>query len=833
MRFIKTECDGLDPLLETPGLKTVAEHGMSGQIFEVTHCYSCGEDAPVDFIRQILTILLMVAVVGPDQDRERHVRNITKLDGGVQREIAQIIQQKQQEIENASIVPSNSRPVGGAPPPNDYELEFEVRYSDLIAQKKNAEQEKERLKKQNADLTTRLERLQDNNDHLQERLTAAEDGLSGASRDKDASAVIKGLEAKIREQDDLIASQEGQFEQDRHDKANMRKEIDRLKHLSDQVVQLQDEIKELRYQNAELTKKANTLDRYKQKLESQRDFQTDIKSLELDNEELRLKLKEFELLKHRNESLEATHAQFESTMGRREMEIFELSSQKKILDEEKADLQRALTRLEERRVADEKHLEELQEQLVDRSQSVASPVGVSMGNLEDELEQTQSGKRSSLEVSRLRAENRLLKRNVTAAQDAVALRIQLEEEERMRKREQAKYNELYEKHVITSQQVTAILEASTSEGLVKGIDAAMLIGRLELLTPEFYSTEAFATLRKSYLHSTEKLSVAENRIHELETDLESTKRELLSARNDCKFPLSLFLIHPLTIYIVSMIEQEEIDALEELKATQEALASSIEMELKKLQSRYKDLQIDNAQQKSQLIEALLSKDKLQQTINDIRAKAENKPDDSHETQQVMDKTLSDLKVSQEVSQGELFPTGEWMNKLSSAYSELGTTMTFEPFSEVNTTKSPPDTVLGISETEELARERALFANKMALPSKPQGEMPLPMSVTHSPRERGASLFNRPAPIPTLKQSYTYTGAVGLGLGTSSKAAEVSQPKKAETRSSGNTTWPSRPPDLSAYDETLFRPTNLQAHAEPPSLSSRLWKSVSSPWQRSK
>jgi protein HOOK3 len=163
-----------------------------------------------------------------------------------------------------------------------------------------------------------------------------------------------------------------------------------------------------------------------------------------------------------------------------------------------------------------------------------------LGSLEAELEQSESGTRTSLEVSRLRAENQLLKGNATAAQDAAALRIQLEEEERIRKREEQKYNELYEKHVIASQQVTAILNASIAEGLVKGVNAAMLIGQLEMLTPEYYSSEAFANLRKSYLNSTEKLSAAERRIHDLEAELEGTKRELLSAHNDrVFFPLPL------------------------------------------------------------------------------------------------------------------------------------------------------------------------------------------------------------------------------------------------------------------------------------------------------
>lgn len=540
-RYIQIECEGLDPLLETPGLRTIAEKGKGGPVFEVTHCFRCGENALSDITCQILTVLLMAAVLGPH--REPHVLSITKLGEDVQGEIAKIIQQKQLEVENAASVPFNGQPEISGHLGNDYELEFEVRYSALIAQKKTLEQEKDRLRKQMADMATRLERLQDNNDHLQESLTAAEDKLQGAARDRDAADVIRGLEVKIREQDELIANQEGQFEQDRIEKTRMRKEIDRLKATSDLVIQLQDDNKELRFQNVELTKKANTLDRYKQKLESQRDFQTDIKTLELDNEELQMRVKEFELLKHRNETLEATHLQFQNTLARREMEIFELSSQKKTLDEEKADLQRAIIRLEEIRAADEDHIAELQEQLVDRPQAVTSPTGPSLGSLEAELEQSESGTRTSLEVSRLRAENQLLKGNATAAHDAAALRIQLEEEERIRKREEQKYNELYEKHVIASQQVTAILDASTAEGLVKGVNAAMLISQLEMLTPEYYSSEAFANLRKSYLNSTEKLSATEKRIHDLETELESTKRGLLSAHNDRKyfiFPLHCF-----------------------------------------------------------------------------------------------------------------------------------------------------------------------------------------------------------------------------------------------------------------------------------------------------
>jgi hypothetical protein len=166
-----------------------------------------------------------------------------------------------------------------------------------------------------------------------------------------------------------------------------------------------------------------------------------------------------------------------------------------------------------------------------------------------------------------------------------------------------------------------------------------------------------------------------------------------------------------------MIAQEDIDALEELKATQESLASSIEMELKKLQSRYKDLQIDYDQQKSQLIEALLSKDKLQQSMTENRSKDESKADESVETKQMkanLDKTSSELKASQEVSR-------------------------------TNTSRA----------SEELSREQALLGYGLAVKiSLPPEEVPLPESPIRSTL--------RPEEVP-LPQSPTLLSDVGHGL----------------------------------------------------------------------
>lgn len=63
-----------------------------------------------------------------------------------------------------------------------------------------------------------------------------------------------------------------------------------------------------------------------------------------------------------------------------------------------------------------------------------------------------------------------------------------------------------------------------------------------------------------------------------------------------------------------MVEKEEIDALEELKATQESLSKSFENELTALKGKHKALEIDYEAQKSQLIESLLANNKIREGL---------------------------------------------------------------------------------------------------------------------------------------------------------------------------------------------------------------------------
>jgi hypothetical protein len=89
-----------------------------------------------------------------------------------------------------------------------------------------------------------------------------------------------------------------------------------------------------------------------------------------------------------------------------------------------------------------------------------------------------------------------------------------------------------------------------------------------------------------------------------------------------------------------MIAKEDLEALESLKATQESLTFSLEIELKKLQSQYKALESEHDQQKSHLIEALLFKDKFQRDLADKNQIPEALATDKDATKQLPSETGS-------------------------------------------------------------------------------------------------------------------------------------------------------------------------------------------------
>ncbi|OBU01506.2 hypothetical protein VE01_00468 [Pseudogymnoascus verrucosus] len=546
--YIVTECTELEELVESPSFIAISADGKTEDILELT------------------SFLLVAAMSGPR--RQDYISTIMTFDQGVQGEIKDIIEQRITEAHEARESGNKIyQPPPGKATPDEFQLEY--RYGVLLGQKRGVEQENERLLKQTADLTTRLTHLQENNDSLQDHLRDAEDRLNAPVRDDETEHRIRRLEDDIRERDEVIESQEGQLEQDRDKMARMGRELSNLKDADSRLIQLQDEIKELEFKNDELTKKANTVDRYKNKLEVQKDLQKNFKDLELENEELKTQFQHIDKIIERNSSLEASQRQFQNSISKAEMEIFEIGSQKKMLEAENSELRYSMSTQEEKIAQYEQAMFEL------REQSPLPEISPHGQTLAEQMQNSEGDRQNNLENFRLKAENALLKGNTIAAQENSSLRAQLEESDAHIKVIEGKYREAFEKEVITQQQLRAMMN----------------------LVDDNKKDLAFVELKKAHTSVTEQLEALQKQLAALEAEHEDSKRGLLMATAD-----------------LSMVEKEEIDALEELKATQESLSKSFENELTALKGKYKALLIDYEAQKSQLIESLLTNNKLREAL---------------------------------------------------------------------------------------------------------------------------------------------------------------------------------------------------------------------------
>jgi hypothetical protein len=84
---------------------------------------------------------------------------------------------------------------------------------------------------------------------------------------------------------------------------------------------------------------------------------------------------------------------------------------------------------------------------------------------------------------------------------------------------------------------------------------------------------------------------------------------------------------------VAAIDQEEMDALEDLKATNEIITTSFKNDLLMLQNKHKALTTDHEQQKTQLIDALLSKDRFMKDLASFKERTTTNGDDSDQKAQ--------------------------------------------------------------------------------------------------------------------------------------------------------------------------------------------------------
>jgi hypothetical protein len=197
--------------------------------------------------------------------------------------------------------------------------------------------------------------------------------------------------------------------------------------------------------------------------------------------------------------------------------------------------------------------------------------------------------------------------------------------------------------------------------------------------------------------------------------------------------------------IVAAIDQDEIDALEDLKATNEIITTSFKNDLLMLQNKHKTLTTDYEQQKTQLIDALVSKDRLMKDLASLKERTGTNGDDAY--QKAQSKAIIEeenaRKALQEVSKLNSLDTGSsnppkragriW--KTLSRLSLIPYIPTAQAF-RLEPTPKPDQAILGVLEIT-LERERSAIGSLPEIPCpliSPR-TIPLPASPSRVRSER--------------------------------------------------------------------------------------------------
>lgn len=524
-------------------------------------------------ISQLLAVMVSAAAMGPDN--QKYVPRIQNgLDRDTQAEIMQIIRAMQQDIANSKDDDELDEAIDAAMGARDIELLVEEQNAAL-------RQQLDITKKTLSDYITRLEHLQQSHEELaydKEKTDRELEVLRKATQDEAHSAkTIKHLEEQVHEQMEIIARNEEVIRSSQKSVSQLESEVQRLSQKNMQADEFRDQMAEWKHKAEELEKKANMAERYKQKLESQQSLVREVQNLQYERAELQEQLRS--LMEERDKSDRTKKAEDELTkmITQSEQHLWDERNQKAQLLKDVTALQEELMRLQAQRTHDEHFIQDLQEQLQHNGGSTVQEVDISETstpfNLEDELliaskEDTQTN--MPLELSRLRAENELIRKTVGSHGDASMLRRELEELKRQRERLQQNFNAIFEKYTITNDHMQALMSDNADEG-----------------------SEAFIKLRQELTRLELEFEQARKLTNSLETQLADKTRELLAAQAD-----------------LSAVQKDSIAALYELKSTDKLISTSLTNELEQLREETSFITNERDALKSQLIEALLANDKL-------------------------------------------------------------------------------------------------------------------------------------------------------------------------------------------------------------------------------
>lgn len=580
---------------------------------------------------EFLTAFLTAACLGSLS--RTYVPKVMALDKPTQGEIAKIINQKNQlkldreEREQAE------------PQDDDIDLDIHaVRDPALMAEELDQMKDKvEILKKQNADLQSRLDKLLDAREAMLHDLKMAQDELTTLKRARgsDATTAIRDLRNEIREKMAEIDRLEDLLEKETFRSTRLEKENETLRAKAERLKDLEDKVTVLEHETKQQQQTIKGLENYKKKAQDLTAIQQRNRALDEQILQLEQELRNYDEIKAQNRKLQKEIEEKVRVLSNNEQEIIYTLQSKNVLQDANEELKRKVEYLESRRQLDESTIRELQEQLqlsdIPRPGSESPDATTTKFNLEQELETTgDPAVALRLEVQRLKAENGLLRNNMTVASENERLRSELELAGQKVDYYRLKCTEAMEKHAVAQEQLNALITNATGEGLVSGVDAALTVDdELEVLMTGCCRDTAFINMRRDLLEATKELEKLRNKVQELERNAADRERELLRLRTDCMLQDSIDQIalrrdldtNP--DVTVSAIGQEQTAALAALKSSDELISESLRTELEATRKQLSQKTFELDEMKEQLMGTLVSKDKIQKKLDDALAAGAN------------------------------------------------------------------------------------------------------------------------------------------------------------------------------------------------------------------
>lgn len=423
------------------------------------------DNALCEFLSAFLTAACMGSL------SRTYVPKILTLDSQTQGEIAKIINQK------TELRQGREEKAEAEPQPGDVDTDVDIhafRDPELMAEELEQMKSKvEVVKKQNADLQSRLDKLLGTREAMLTDLRMAQDELTTLKRARgsDASSAIKDLRNEIRDKMTEIDRLEDLLEKETHRSTRYEKENEALRGKAERLKDLEDKVTVLEHETKQQQQLIKGLENYKKKAQDLTVIQQRNRALDEQILQLEQDLRSFDEVKAQNRKLQKEVDEKIRVLTSNEQEIIYTLQSKNVLQDANEELKRRVEYLESRRQLDEGTIKELQEQLQlgDLPEPGSESPGASNAkfSLEQELETTADPTVAlRLEVQRLKAENSMLRNNMAVASENERLRNGLDSANQKVEHYRLQCTEAMEKQAVAQEQLNALVDHATGEALV-------------------------------------------------------------------------------------------------------------------------------------------------------------------------------------------------------------------------------------------------------------------------------------------------------------------------------------------------------------------------------